>query len=67
MFRIVLTKIWVFVSENNNERDETVREEFERRFRAEIKDMTKRGAHSRCVYQWLFVSYLSKHLLWLKI
>ena len=38
----------------NDDRDEIVREEFQRRFRAEIKDMTKRGTHSRCVKQRYF-------------
>ena len=45
--------MWMFVSGNNNERDETVREEFERRFRAEVKDITRRGSNARCVQQGL--------------
>ena len=46
-----------FCVSGNDDRDEFVREDFQRRFRAEIKDMTRRGSNSRCVIQWPFFSY----------
>ena len=41
------------VLSGSNDRDEVVREEFERRFRAEVKDITRRGSNARCVQQGL--------------
>ena len=40
-----------FCVSGSDDRDEFVREDFQRRFRAEIKDMTRRGSNSRCVIQ----------------